>query len=146
MPGPYWQLEAGEPSGISATMSDISYASANPADAAPASAPATAGAPARAESVEARLICILPSFAPQGCGRKRGVGAAYRVIRMKRFSGYMMVRGFVEGLVCAFQRSWRHKRSRLVTAPWNVIVRVSVPFGANLRQKLICLLSATSRV
>ncbi|MFZ4687511.1 MAG: hypothetical protein ACOYMK_18135 [Hyphomonadaceae bacterium] len=36
MPGPYWQLEAGEPSGISATMSDISYASANPADAAPA--------------------------------------------------------------------------------------------------------------
>jgi hypothetical protein len=42
-------LEAGEPSGISATMSDISYASANPADAAPASAPATAGARARAE-------------------------------------------------------------------------------------------------
>jgi hypothetical protein len=146
MPGPYWQLEAGEPSGISATMSDISYALANPADAAPASAPATAGAPARAERVEARLICILLSFAPQGCGRERGVGAAYSVIRMKRFSGYMMVRSFFEGLVCAFQRSWCHMRARFVTTPWNVIIRVSVPFVANLRQQLICLLSATSRV
>jgi hypothetical protein len=96
--------------------------------------------------VEARLICILMSFAPQGCGRKRGVGTADRVIRMRRFSGYMMVCSFLEGLVCVFPRSQRHPGARFVTAPSNVIVRASVPFGANLRQQLICLLSAASRV
>lgn len=59
-------LEAGAPSGISATMSDISFFLAAPADAALASAQATASAPARAESVEAAFICPLLSFMPQG--------------------------------------------------------------------------------
>ena len=58
----------------------------------------------------------------------------------------MMVRSFVEGRVCTIQQSWCHMRSRLVTAPCNVIVRVCVPFDANLRQQLICLLPATSSV
>jgi hypothetical protein len=70
---------------------------------------------------------ILLSFAPQGCGRERGVGAAYRLIRMRGVSGYMAAHDFL-------------------AASWNAFVAVSILFDVILRQKPVRLLLVTSRV